>query len=107
MMEGMPILSIIGTVLYWIVQLLVLAGCLLLAYNYRKSSAYIMLLGAFLSLFFSLTGTFINYAFAQESSEALLTSYGMVSILSGVSHGIFAIGLIWFALSKKKETPSP
>lgn len=105
-MDSSSVLPVVGTVMYWLAELLLLGGTCLLAYNYRKSSTYVMLLGAVLSFFFSFTGVFINEAFAREGSEALLTSYAMLSILSGVSHGVFAVGLIWFALSKKKGTDS-
>ncbi|WP_299555741.1 hypothetical protein [Seonamhaeicola sp.] len=82
----------IGTTLSFLALLIMLVASIILIIKIKSTATYLMLFGSILKIVMAALGTILPIL--SKDPEGLLKIQGTISLLSGLSVLIFAIGLI-------------
>ncbi len=91
----------IGTILNSIAQLIVLIASIILINKVKKTATYLILFGAILKIIMAVVG--IVFPFLTKEPESMLNIQGIISILTGMSLLIFAIGFVLYSTQMIKQ----
>ncbi|MDC6363078.1 MULTISPECIES: hypothetical protein [Flavobacteriaceae] len=93
----------VGGLFYGLIQLIVLIACIILVLKQRNTATILMLTGQILSIVFSLGGYLWNFLAAKNGVDSLLQANKIMSVVGPLPYGLFAIGLILFAMNQVKK----
>lgn len=90
--------------LFWIVEIVIVIACAILAYKQRSTPSIMMLIGIIISMFFGLARTVV---FALQIPDFNIDQMVMVSSILGIvqtiGYGLFGLGLLLLANRYKKQ----
>ena len=95
-----------GGVLNGIAQLIVLIACIVLVIKQKSGSTILMLIAQIMGIFVSIGGFTWTALSAQLGSESVLRASKLMALMGPIPHILFAVGLLWFVLSKVKKRNS-
>lgn len=105
MIEGIPILNSIGSILFFLAKVLLIIAAGIALYKSKSKGALIMLIGAIAMLIADgLRIVLLTYA-GTQSAEEVVKYVGINSIISGFTFLLFGMGLLLY-VSKWVKTPS-
>ncbi len=93
----------VGGLFYGLMQLIVLIACIILVLKQRNTATILMLIGQILSIVFSLGRYLWNFLAAQNGVDSVLQAQKIMSMIGPLPYGLFAIGLILFAMNQVKK----
>ncbi|MDO5977286.1 hypothetical protein [Flavivirga spongiicola] len=93
----------IGTVLNSIAHLTAIIASIIIVAKVKKTATYLMLLGSILKIIMVILS--IVLPILTKTPESLLSLQGGISILTGLSLFVFALGFILYAAQLVKQNP--
>ncbi|NMH89475.1 hypothetical protein [Flavivirga algicola] len=94
--------AIIGTIFSGISHILLLIGSIIILNKQKTTASFLILLGAIFMILTSLIGI-LWPVLSQGNYEKVLEVQGIISIISGLSYFIFALGILLFAVQLIKK----
>lgn len=91
-----------SSVLYALIQLLIIVAAIILALKNQSLATMLILIGAILSGLMQII-TPILYSYFIDSTDNFLKLNFIISLISSVFYALFGIGLLLLALSYKKH----
>ena len=95
-----------GGFLNGIAYLLVIVACVVLVLKRKSGPAILMLASQLLALLFFVGSFVVTAVSARQSAETLVSTTKIMALLGPLPHILFAIGLLWFAVSLAKKENS-
>ncbi|WP_411031024.1 hypothetical protein [Spongiimicrobium sp. 3-5] len=103
MNENIPVLLSVGSFLHAVGQLLLLVISVILFLKQKSFASILMLLGISFSVLFGIGGFVMLTLASKTGPEAILRIQGIFSIINGISHLVFAIGVLLLILTVIKK----
>lgn len=90
--------------LFWIVEIVILIACAILAYKQRSIPSMMMLIGIIISMFFGIARTVVfALKIPDFDIDKMVMASSIVGILQTLGYGLFGLGLLLLANRYKKQ----
>jgi len=102
-METFSMYFDLSSILFFIMQLIILRACFVISQKRVSMATKLLLTGAILNVIINASRYFINEMMAFSGQDDMMLIHVALSYLSNIAYGIFAFGLIQFALNDLTE----
>ncbi|SNZ00641.1 hypothetical protein [Flagellimonas pacifica] len=103
-MENIELVHLLGGILAYIAQFIIIVGCFFLVSKQRNLGTALMLAGAILNTLFAVSGFVWTLISARESAQSLVRTTGIINVLTNLPTLIFGLGLLLYGIKYLKKT---